>query len=88
MDILRQRLRQVRRAKDVTQQQLEALTGIHYTTISRIESGEAKQVYADTVRDLAKGLGVSIDYLMGLTDVEAPPAAPKRQRSRTPTPVS
>ena len=51
---LAKRLRQVRRAKDHTQQELGALAKINYTTISRIESGEAKQVYADTVRDLAK----------------------------------
>jgi len=62
------RLRQIRRAKDKTQQQLGHLAKINYTTISRIESGEAKQVYADTVRDLAEALGVSADYLLGLAD--------------------
>ena len=69
MDILAQRLRSIRRAKDLTQQQLEKLSGVHYTTISRIESGEAKQVYAETVRELAKALDVSMDYLMGLQEL-------------------
>ncbi len=69
MDILAQRLRSVRRGKDLTQQQLEKLSGVHYTTISRIESGEAKQVYAETVRELAKALDVSMDYLMGLQEL-------------------
>lgn len=67
MDLpLPQRLRKVRRAKDLTQQELGRLAGINYTTISRIESGEAKQVYAETVRDLARALQVSSDYLLGL----------------------
>jgi transcriptional regulator with XRE-family HTH domain len=79
------RLRQVRRAKDQTQQELGALAQINYTTISRIESGEAKHVYADTVRALAAALDVSSDYLLGLTDDPAP--ALKRPRVRTAAPV-
>ena len=82
---LASRLRQVRRAKDQTQQQLGELAKINYTTISRIESGEAKHVYADTVRDLAEALGVSADYLLGLTD--DPTSATKRPRSRKAAPV-
>jgi transcriptional regulator with XRE-family HTH domain len=68
MDILGQRLRQIRRAKDLTQQDLEQKSGVHYTTISRIETGDSTHVYAETVRELAKALDVSIDYLMGLQE--------------------
>lgn len=68
MDILAERLRKVRRAKDLTQQDLEKLSGVHYTTISRIESEEPSKAYAETVRDLAKALGVSMDYLMGIKE--------------------
>jgi transcriptional regulator with XRE-family HTH domain len=82
---LASRLRKVRRANDQTQQQLGELAKINYTTISRIESGEAKQVYADTVRDLAEAFGVSADYLLGLTDDPTP--ATKRPRPRTAAPV-
>jgi len=82
---LASRLRHVRRAQDRTQQELGALAKINYTTISRIESGEAKQVYADTVRDLAEALGVSADYLLGLTDDPTP--AKKRPRPRKAAPV-
>ena len=80
---LAKRLRQVRRANDQTQQELGALAKINYTTISRIESGEAKHVYADTVRDLAAALGVSADYLLGLID----DPRPLRPRSRKAAPV-
>jgi transcriptional regulator with XRE-family HTH domain len=71
------RLRKVRRDQDHTQQELGALAKINYTTISRIESGEAKQVYADTVMELAKALDVSADYLLGLTDDLRPLRRPR-----------
>jgi transcriptional regulator with XRE-family HTH domain len=54
-------LRRIRRAKDLTQQELAELAGVNYTTISRIESGEAKQVYWETAVKLAKALKVSLD---------------------------
>jgi transcriptional regulator with XRE-family HTH domain len=66
------RLRRVRRAKDLTQQELGKLAGVNYTTISRIESGEAKQIYVETFRALAKALGVSADYLLGLSNDPGP----------------
>jgi hypothetical protein len=37
-------------------------------TISRLENGTAKAVYADTVAALATALGVSADFLLGLTE--------------------
>jgi transcriptional regulator with XRE-family HTH domain len=68
MEPLGKRVRKVRRAQDLTQRDLEKLSGIHVVTISRIESGEASRPSAETVRDLAKALQVSADYLLGLKD--------------------
>jgi len=70
---LGRRLRQVRRAKDLTQEQLAAKSGVNAITISRLESGDASKAYARTVRDLAQALGVSADYLLGLTEKETTP---------------
>lgn len=70
MDILGQRLRRTRRAQDLTQKELARRANVHMLTISRIEHGTAKHVYAETVRELARGLGVSMDYLCGLADEE------------------
>jgi transcriptional regulator with XRE-family HTH domain len=67
---LGQRVRKVRRAKDLTQKQLGTLAGMNPITISRLEHGNSEHVYARTVRDLARSLGVSADYLLGLTDEE------------------
>ena len=87
MDMLGPRLRQTRRALDLTQQQLEQLSGVHYTTISRIEKGHTTQVYAETVRQLAKVLHVSTDYLLGLTDEPGPPPPSAHQQPRQAAPV-
>ncbi len=65
---LGQRLRRTRRARDLTQQKLGELAGVNPITISRLESGDAQHAYARTVRDLAKALGVSADYLLGLSN--------------------
>jgi transcriptional regulator with XRE-family HTH domain len=64
------RLRRVRRAKDVTQAQLAAQTGLNVITISRLENGAARAVYGDTIVALARALGVSSDYLLGLSERE------------------
>ena len=65
---LGQRVRKIRRSKDLTQKQLGALAGINPITISRVEHGNSDHVYARTVRDLARTLGVSTDYLLGLQE--------------------
>ncbi len=65
---LGQRLRKVRRSKDLTQEQLATLAGVNPITISRLESGSAEHAYALTLRNLARALKVSADYLLGLDD--------------------
>jgi transcriptional regulator with XRE-family HTH domain len=63
-----ERVRRVRRAQDLTQEKLAARAALSVLTISRLEKGTAKAVYADTVADLARALGVSTDYLLGLEE--------------------
>ena len=60
------RLRQVRRAKNLTQEQLATLAALNVITVSRLENGTAKAVYADTVVALARALGVTMDSLCGV----------------------
>jgi transcriptional regulator with XRE-family HTH domain len=64
------RVRQVRRAQDMTQERLAILSELNVITISRLEKGTAKAVYADTVAALARALQVSSDYLLGLSERE------------------
>jgi len=80
------RLRRIRRARDLTQEALATLSGLNVITISRLENGTAKAVYADTVLALADVLAVSADYLLGLSHVEEGgmqhrPSKQKRQES-------
>jgi transcriptional regulator with XRE-family HTH domain len=63
-----ERVRRVRRGQDLTQEQLAVKAAINVITISRLETGTAKAVYADTVVALARALGVSADYLLGLQE--------------------
>ena len=62
-----ERVRQRRKALGMTQEQLEAASGVPQGSISRIESGTAEDVYASTVIGFAKALKVSTDWLLGLT---------------------
>lgn len=71
MHLLGQRVRTVRRKRDMRQTDLATQAGMSVMTISRLEQGDAKQVYAQTVREVARALAVSADYLLGLTDEES-----------------
>ena len=65
-----ERVRRSRRAQDLTQAALAERSKVNAITISRLEKGTAKAVYADTVAALARGLHVSADYLLGLAERE------------------
>lgn len=59
-------LRDVRKARRLTQQELATLVGVSKTTISGWETG-ANLPASQTLILLAKTLHTSIDYLVGLT---------------------
>ena len=65
------RVRGVRRARDLTQAQLAAMTGLNAITISRLENGTAKSIHGDTIVALARALGISADYLLGLAEPQS-----------------
>jgi transcriptional regulator with XRE-family HTH domain len=58
-----QRLRQLRRQKNLSQAQLGEKAGVHYTHISKYERGVSNPSL-ETIRGLADALGVSTDFLM------------------------
>lgn len=63
LDGFAERLRQLRTARNLSQEELGALTGIHYNHIGRYERG-LSQPTAETLRVLAAALKVSSDYLL------------------------
>jgi transcriptional regulator with XRE-family HTH domain len=71
------RVRQRRRALDFTQQDLADLCGCPYQVISALERGR-QDVYARRFALIAFHLGVTMDYLAGLTNDMQP-----RRRGQT-----
>ena len=84
--LIGERVRQRRKALGMTQEQLEAASGVPQGSISRIESGVADDVYASTVLAFAKALQVSTDSLLGLAPLEQAPKSecPGRQAPAAP----
>lgn len=61
------RLQSLRRRRKLTQAQLGAASGVHWTTIARIETGRRATPSLATVESLAVALGVSAARLIATT---------------------
>lgn len=68
-----QRLRELRKQKNLSQTELGKLTGLHYTHIGRFERGVSRPG-GDTLMRMAEVLGVTSDYLLDGATHEAPKA--------------
>jgi transcriptional regulator with XRE-family HTH domain len=69
--MLPQRLRQKRKQKKITQQELANLVNTKKNTISNYETGYSTPSN-DMLVDLARALHTSTDYLLGVTDNDSP----------------
>lgn len=65
------RLKELRKAKGLTQLQMQMLTGIDQSDYSKIESGRRNLSFGQCKR-VALALDTSMDYLAGLTDQPEP----------------
>jgi len=65
--MFRERLKQIRDMRELTQSDLGAMVGLDLNTISRYETGKTEPS-ADIIALLARALDVSADYLLGLKD--------------------
>jgi transcriptional regulator with XRE-family HTH domain len=65
------RIKEVRMAVGMTQADLALVSGISQAGISRME-GEDLSLTAESLLKIARGLNVSADYLLGLTDDPRP----------------
>jgi transcriptional regulator with XRE-family HTH domain len=79
MALLAQRLQRLRLAKGLSRRQLAIQAGIPQGIVSRLERGEQDYPSVPVAIRLAKVLGVSVDYLIGMyedeKDSELNPAA-------------
>jgi transcriptional regulator with XRE-family HTH domain len=57
-------IRKSRKKKGVSQDKLAREAGVAYNTVVKIESGENKNPTIETLRSIAKALGVSVDELI------------------------
>jgi transcriptional regulator with XRE-family HTH domain len=85
-----ERVRALRRAKDWTIEDLIAMTELSESTIYRIETSAdprmARRLALGTIMDLALAFGVSIEYLIGWTNIPLPVPAQPRQPAPEPDP--
>lgn len=65
------RIRSLREDKDLTQTEISKLLGMSQTGYSKYETGE-NDIPTSILISLAKLHQTSIDYLLGLTNVQAP----------------
>ena len=68
-----ERVLQLRKSLDLTQEELEQESGVDRSLISRIERGIRTNVYIETAGRLAQSLRTTSDYLLGLTATPFPP---------------
>lgn len=60
-----EKVRVKREEKRLTQGELAKKAKLTQATISRIEHGEVKQLKSDALKNLARALGVTVDFLVG-----------------------
>lgn len=70
MSTLGDRIHLARRQRDINQAVLARSAGISPTYLSEIERGKTGGVSVDIVVSLANVLGVSVPYLLGLSDAQ------------------
>ena len=74
--IVGQRLYTRRKRLKLTQARLAECTGMTQGSIARIETGKAKEVESGTLIALARALGISTDWLLGLLPEDVDEAHP------------
>lgn len=68
MSIFAQRLKAIRRERNVSAKELGEAIGIHKATIHRYENNDFKGIKTPLLHAIAKYLNVNPDYLIGITD--------------------
>ena len=67
------RLKDLRKARKITQEQLAAIIGVERSSIGKYE-GKSHTIPSDDVKyRIAEYFNVSVDYLMGYSDIPNPP---------------
>jgi transcriptional regulator with XRE-family HTH domain len=81
--ILAQRLATARQAVGLTQTEVADRAGLNLGNYNELERAQRTGLRADTLIRLSQVLGVSLDYLAGLTDDPQPRPRARRRSPRT-----
>lgn len=68
---LKDNLKRIRKAKGITQRELATETGLSFSMISKLESGEQSNPSLETVKKIAQALGVPVDQLLSVAQIES-----------------
>lgn len=67
-----ERLKELRKAHRITQEQLASIIGVERSSIGKYE-GRSRTIPSDDIKyKIAEFFGVSVDYLLGYTDTPTP----------------
>ena len=67
-----ERIAVLRKRQSLTQKELGTESEIHWNTIARLERGKLTDLPGKAIARLAKALGTTSDYLLGLSEREDP----------------
>ena len=70
MTTLGERILILRRRQDLTQRALARSAGLNSNTLARVERGELKDLSGQLIAGLARALGTTTDFLLGLSERE------------------
>ena len=63
-------IKKARKEKGVTQKELASLSGLSFSMVSKLETGEQSNPSFDTIQKLASALGMSTSYLFGYNHID------------------
>ncbi len=66
--LLKDNLKRIRKSKKISQKKLAELSGISYSMVSKLESGEQSNPSLDTLDKIASALGVKSSNLIGINE--------------------
>ena len=81
------RIKTIRQKKSWSQRELARVAGVRQATVAELETGMRTETRTDILRRLAKALGVTADWLIGMYDADedddnTPALVSRRQKRR------
>ena len=64
------KLKELKDAKHLTNQRISDLSGVPLSTVTRVFNGQTDNPNIGTVEDIAKGMGVTLEDITGIKQVE------------------